>query len=104
MRSHWIYIMTNNSLTSFYTGVTNNLSRRMQEHRLRLIDGFTKKYNITRLIYAEEASDVRDAIAREKQIKNWRREKKIALVRTLNQGFRDLAREWGCFPTIRSSK
>jgi putative endonuclease len=95
MRSYFVYIMTNNSLTSFYTGVTNDLGRRVLEHRQRTADSFTARYNIRRLVYAEEGGSVWDVIAREKQIKRWRREKKVALVRTLNPSFRDLAEDWG---------
>jgi len=95
MRSYCVYIMTNNSLTSFYTGVTNDLGRRVLEHRRKTADSFTAKYNITRLIYAEEGNNIWDVIAREKQIKRWRREKKFALIRTLNPRFRDLTEDWG---------
>jgi len=95
MRSYCVYIMTNNSLTTLYTGVTNNLGRRVLEHRSKAVDSFTAKYNIRRLVYAEETNNIWDAIAREKQIKRWRREKKFALIRTLNSRFRDLAEDWG---------
>jgi putative endonuclease len=75
--------MTNRSGT-LYTGVTNNLLRRIHEHKNKLIEGFTKKYNITRLVYYEETSDVRSAITREKQIKGWLRRKKINLIESVN--------------------
>jgi putative endonuclease len=103
MRSCWVYIMTNNSLTSFYTGVTNHLGRRVLEHRSKSSDSFTARYNIIRLVYAEAGEDIRDAIAREKQIKRWRREKKIALIRTLNPEFRDLAEDWGLIPDTEAT-
>ena len=74
-----------------YTGVTNNLERRVMEHKQEICDGFTKKYKVTRLVYFESFGDVRDAISREKQIKRWRREKKLALIRERNAGFRDLS-------------
>jgi putative endonuclease len=69
-RTYWVYIMTNQSGT-LYTGVTGNLERRIHEHRNGLIPGFTSRYSIDRLIYAEMFSEIRDAIAREKQIKAW---------------------------------
>lgn len=72
MKSYFVYIMTNKSKT-LYIGVTNNLQRRVYEHKNKLIDGFTKKYNITKLVYFEETNDVNQAIRREKQLKNWKR-------------------------------
>ena len=77
MRTYWVYIMTNRSRT-LYTGVTGDLARRMYEHRHRLVPSFATRYNIDRLVYAEEFSEVRDAIAREKQIKGWLRVRNIA--------------------------
>jgi putative endonuclease len=93
MRDYYVYIMTNRSGT-LYTGVTNNLERRVSEHRRKLVPGFTRKYDITRLVYYETAADVRDAITREKQIKSWRRSKKVALIRGLNPRWKDLAEGW----------
>jgi putative endonuclease len=98
MRSYWVYILTNNSRSTLYTGVTNALARRMLQHRLKTADSFTARYNVSRLVYAEEAGNVWDAIAREKQIKRWRREKKVALIRTLNPRLRDLAVDWELLP------
>ena len=95
MRSYCVYIMTNNSLTTFYTGVTNDLGRRILEHRRKTADSFTARYNIRRLVSAEEGNNIWDVIAREKQIKRWRREKKIALIRTLNPSFGTLRRIGG---------
>jgi putative endonuclease len=92
-RTYWVYIMTNRSGT-LYTGVTGDLARRVYEHRHRIIPGFASKYRIDRLIYVEQFSDVRDAIAREKQIKAWRRSHKIALIATTNPDWRDLSEEW----------
>lgn len=92
-KTYSVYIMTNKSRT-FYTGMTNNLERRVFEHKQKLIEGFTKRYNITQLVYYETFGDVRDAIAREKQIKDWRREKKIALVQSLNPAWHDLSEDW----------
>ena len=76
-----------------YTGVTNDLSRRVAEHKEGLIPGFTRKYKVNRLVYYESTPDVNAAIAREKQIKRWRREKKTSLIETINRGWDDLARE-----------
>ena len=77
-----------------YTGVTNNLIRRVYEHRQELVDGYTKHYHIHRLVYFEETSDVNVAIAREKEIKAWRRSKKLALIHAMNPTMQDLAAEW----------
>jgi putative endonuclease len=85
--------MTNRSKT-LYTGVTSNLMRRVYEHKSKLINGFTKKYNIDRLVYYEVTSEVTSAIAREKQVKGWLREKKIALIESANPQWRDLSEEW----------
>lgn len=89
MRQYFVYIMTNRSRT-LYTGVTNDLERRVEEHRIKLVPGFTSKYNITQLVYWEEYKDVRAAIAREKEIKGWLRSKKIALIESLNPHWDDL--------------
>jgi putative endonuclease len=88
-----VYIMTNKSGT-LYTGVTNNLERRVYEHKHKLVPGFTSKYNITKLIYFEEGNDVNAALAREKQIKGWLRAKKIALIESTNPEWRDLSFDW----------
>ena len=84
--------MTNNSGT-LYTGVTNDLQRRVFEHKNKLGEGFSKRYNLTRLVYYELTTDVNSAIAREKQIKGWRRAKKIALIQSINPTWRDLSEE-----------
>ena len=85
--------MTNKSRT-LYAGVTNDLERRVYEHKKKLVPGFTTKYNITRLVYFEVTRDVGSAIAREKQIKGWLRAKKIALIDSVNPGWRDLSVDW----------
>ncbi|RJP19866.1 MAG: GIY-YIG nuclease family protein [Candidatus Abyssobacteria bacterium SURF_5] len=85
--------MTNASRT-LYTGVTNDLIRRVYEHKNKLVPGFTARYNIGRLVYFEETQDVRTAIDREKQIKGWRRERKIKLVESINPEWRDLSKEF----------
>ncbi len=93
MKQYYVYIMTNNSRT-LYTGVTDDLVRRVYEHRNKLIEGFTRKYNIARLVYYEITSDVRAAIQREKQIKGWLRKKKIALIEAANPEWKDLGERW----------
>ena len=93
MKQYYVYIMTNNSRT-LYTRVTNDLKRRVYEHKNKLINGFTKKYNITQLVYYEVTNEVTSAIAREKQIKGWLRRKKIALIESVNPDWKDLSEEW----------
>ena len=90
---YYVYIMTNSSRT-LYTGVTNDLTRRVYEHKNRLKPGFTSKYNITQLVYYEVTGDIRAAIVREKQIKGWLRRKKIALIESVNPTWKDLSSEW----------
>ena len=103
MRQYWVYIMTNTSRT-LYAGVTNDLERRLYEHKHRLVPGFTSKYHITMLAYYEEFSDIREAIAREKQIKGWTRAKKITLIEGMNPAWTDLSLGWqrGRDPSLRS--
>jgi len=93
MKRYFVYIM-NSSTGTLYTGMTNNLERRVYEHKHKLLPGFTKKYDVTRLAYFEETNDVGIAIAREKEIKGWRRNKKIDLIKTLNPTWQDLAADW----------
>jgi len=93
MKQYYVYIMTNRSGT-LYTGMTNDLKRRVYQHKRKLIPGFTTKYNIMRLVYYEETNDVRAAIAREKEIKGWLRKKKIALIESMNPEWKDLAADW----------
>jgi putative endonuclease len=91
MKQYYVYIMTHASRT-LYVGVTNNLERRVWEHKHKAIPGFTSKYNITQLAYSETFNDIRHAIAREKQIKGWLRVKKIALIEATNPKWCDLSR------------
>ena len=79
---------------TLYTGVTDDLVKRVFEHKNKLIEGFTKKYNVTNLIYYEVANDVQAAIQREKQIKGWLRKRKIALIETMNPEWKDLSDGW----------
>ena len=89
-RSFYIYLLTNKKNSVLYTGMTNNLARRVYEHKEKLVPGFTEKYNVQKLVYYECYESSWDAIDREKQIKKWRREKKDALVETYNPEWRDL--------------
>jgi putative endonuclease len=93
LSKYCVYIM-NSPTGALYTGVTNDLMRRIYEHKHKVVEGFTKTYNVTRLAYFEETTDVDSAIAREKQIKAWRRSKKIELIKSMNPTWRDLAEDW----------
>jgi putative endonuclease len=90
---YFVYIMTNVSRT-LYTGVTNNLVRRVYEHKNKIIPGFTSRYNIAELVYFEETSDVQAALTREKEIKGWRRAKKSQLIASVNPKWLDLSSKW----------
>ena len=90
---YYVYIMTSPTGT-LYIGVTNNLKRRVYEHKHKLAEGFAKKYNITHLVYYEETPDVQAALAREKQLKGWLRSKKIALIQSVNPKWADLSEGW----------
>ena len=90
----FVYIISSKSGT-LYTGITNDLDRRIHEHKQHLIPGFTAKYDCTRLVYFEDFSEARCAIAREKQIKGRLRSKKIALIESMNPHWNDLAQNWG---------
>src|SRR5262245_45068653 len=92
-RSYFVYVMTNTSRT-LYTGITNDLKRRVFEHKRKLLPGFTSRYNITMLVYFEETNDVQSALAREKQIKGWRRNKKSELIHSMNPNWVDLSAGW----------
>ena len=87
----WVYVVTNRSSSVLYIGVTNRLSRRTWEHREGVKAGFASKYQCRKLIYYEHYRDVRDAIARESQLKKWSRAKKIALINRANAGWEDLS-------------
>lgn len=92
-RKYYVYIMTNKRNTVLYTGMTNDLKRRVYEHKEKLVDGFTKKYNITKLVYYEVLEDPENAIFREKQIKAGSRQKKIDLINNKNREWLDLYKE-----------
>ena len=89
-----VYIMSNWNNKVVYIGITNNLERKVYEHKNKMIDGFTKKYNINKLVYFEQTNDVNSAIEREKQLKSWRREKKNVLINSINPNWNDLSEDW----------
>ncbi|MBM9531801.1 GIY-YIG nuclease family protein [Desulfoprunum benzoelyticum] len=94
MHNYYVYILTNWNNKVLYVGVTNDLERRLQEHRMKLVPGFTEKYNVNKLVYFEETQDIVAAVEREKEIKKWRREKKDALVAGSNPEWKDLSEGW----------
>ena len=87
---YFVYIMTNENNKVFYIGVTNNLVRRVYEHKNKLIEGFTSKYNVNKLVFCEETDDIYQAISREKQLKGWTRQKKINLIKSINPEFKEI--------------
>lgn len=93
MKNYYVYIMTNRSGT-LYIGVTNDLIRRVYEHKNKLIAGFTTKYNIDRLVYFEQTGNIEAAIAYEKKLKGWRRAKKVSLIKEKNPKWADLSENW----------
>ncbi len=93
LHHYYVYIMSSKTGV-LYTGMTNDLERRVFEHKTGISQGFTKKYKVTRLVYFEETSDVNTAIAREKEIKGWLRRRKIDLIQSINPAWEDLADEW----------
>ncbi len=95
MKEHhyFVYILASKTRT-LYVGVTGNIERRTIQHKTKMHEGFTAQYDVNTLVYFEQFGDVHAAIAREKQIKGWRRDKKIALIEALNPTWKDLAREW----------
>jgi len=93
-KQYFVYILTNPTHSVLYTGVTNNLERRIYEHKEKLVEGFTKKYNCHILLYYEETTDVYEAITREKQIKKYPRLWKANLIKQINPERKDLSLEW----------
>jgi len=93
-KTYYVYLLSNWNDRVLYVGVTNNLERRVWEHQNGFVEGFTKKYKVKKLVFFEETSDVSVAIEREKEIKRWRREKKSALVNSMNPTWKDLSGEW----------
>ena len=101
-KTYYVYLLTNWNNKVMYVGVTSNLERRVYEHKNKLIEGFTQKYNVNKLVCFETTNDVLAAIEREKQIKKWRREKKNQLVIGMNPEWKDLSLEWGKDFSLRS--
>ena len=91
MKTYYVYIMSNFTNSTLYVGVTNDIVRRVYEHKNKQIEGFTARYNVNKLVYVEECNDINDALEREKQIKRWRREKKDALIKEINPTWKDLS-------------
>ena len=91
---YFVYILANWDDSVLYIGVTGNLPRRLYEHRNHLVDGFSSKYNTTKLVYFEQTNDVYSAISREKQLKKWRRSKKNDLIERINPQWADLSAAW----------
>ncbi len=89
-KSYFVYILTNFEETTFYIGVTSNLQKRIWEHKNKVVEGFTEKYNVDRLVYYEQTEDVETALNREKQLKRWHRQWKINLIKEFNPEMKDL--------------
>ena len=96
MRDHdyWVYIVTNKTGSTLYIGMTNDLKRRVQEHRAGRVKGFTQRFSLNRLVWYEQFRDVRDAIACEKRLKGWLRARKVALIAEMNPRWVDLSEAW----------
>ena len=97
IHQYYLYIITNKTNGTLYIGVTNDLERRMFEHKRKLIDGFSKKYGLTKLVYFESYQYVNDAIKREKNMKKWKRQLKIDLIEKENFSWVDLSKDWTVF-------
>ena len=93
MNTYYVYIMSNKRNTVLYVGVTNDIERRVAEHKNHLLPGFTARYNVDKCVYVEDCGSIEDAIAREKQLKGWTRAKKIALIEQLNPNWDNLLKE-----------
>jgi putative endonuclease len=91
---YYVYVLTNVHNTTLYIGVKNDLDRRLHEHKQKLLPSFSARYNLNKLVYFEETSDVRSAIEREKQLKGWCRSRKAELVETMNPAWQDLSADW----------
>ena len=94
MKKYYVYILASKKNGTLYIGITQDLIKRVYTHKNDLVEGFTKKYNVNKLVYFEETSDVNAAIGREKEIKKWRREKKNKLVNRMNPTWKDIGLEW----------
>ncbi|HHE31116.1 MAG TPA: GIY-YIG nuclease family protein [Chlorobaculum parvum] len=94
MRNYYVYILASKRNGTLYTGVTNDLERRIYEHKNKLVPGFTSRYEVNKLVYFETCLEIQGAIIREKQIKGWTRKRKLALIEAANPEWKDLATEW----------
>ena len=94
MKQYYVYILTNKTDKVLYIGITSNLIRRIYEHKNKLVEGFTKKYNLSKLVYFETTNDVNSALIREKQLKNWHRDWKLNIINKHNPDWKDLSGEW----------
>ena len=94
MNDYYVYILSNTTNSTLYIGVTNDLKRRIYEHKNKLVEGFTDKYNVNKLVYFEKTSDIEAAIQREKNLKKWKREWKLELIKKSNPLMKDLSLEW----------
>lgn len=99
MKSYYVYILTSKLNSVLYIGITNNLARRIYEHKNKLFKGFTEKYNVNKLVYCEEFNNIEDAIANEKKLKGWIRRKKVDLIDEHNPEWKDLSEQ---DPSLRS--
>jgi putative endonuclease len=94
MQNYYVYLLANKRNGTLYIGVTNNLERRIYEHKNNLIKGFTSKYNVHKLVYYEKTEDIYSALQREKQLKKWNRNWKLILLEKVNPDWRDLSKDW----------
>ncbi len=92
-KQYYVYILTNRHNSVLYIGITNNLTRRLWEHKNKFVEGFTNKYNVNKLVYYEVFSDSYNAISREKQLKNWHRDWKVSLINQFNPDWKDLSKD-----------
>lgn len=102
--SYFVYILTNKINTVYYTGFTNNLLRRIVEHKMRIADGFTRRFNADKLVYYEHFTDVESAIKQEKRIKKWKKEWKLRIIKKGNPDMRDLIYDFMCNEEIEDMK
>jgi putative endonuclease len=103
LKDYFVYIITNKNKSVLYTGVTNDLERRMTEHISGLVKGFASRYHLNRLLWFESTPNITAAISREKEIKGWLRSKKVALINSLNLEWKDLAAAWFQDAVVRDS-
>ena len=93
-KSYYVYILASKRNGTLYIGVTNNLEKRVAEHKTKIFEGFTEKYDVNELVFFEETNDINSAIAREKQLKKWNRDWKLKLIEKSNPDWKDLSKEW----------